>query len=125
MRGRASWRRGLWKTGRLSRSTVGLTPGPVDTCGKREILPERLQEVVDECVEISVALSHVFDLPDGMNHRGMVLAAVAAADLRQRGVRQLLAQIHRDLTRDRDRLRVVARLQVHDLQLVVVGVEFL
>src|SRR5262245_26147209 len=104
MTGRASGGRGLWKTGRLNRSTAGLTGVSVEGCGKREISPERLEEVVDETVEISVAFPHVLDLADGVNDRRVMLSAVAAADLRKRRVRELLAQIHRDLARNRHRL---------------------
>src|SRR4051812_25602507 len=57
------------------------------TCGK---LPgrarsstKRLDEVVDKVVEIAVLLAQVLDLPDGVDHRRVVLAAEAAADLGQ------------------------------------------
>ena len=50
----------------------------------------------------------------------MVLSAEVAPDLGQRLVRQVLAKIHGDLAREGDLLRVVLRLQLADLQVVVV-----
>ena len=51
----------------------------------------------------------------------MMLAAKAATNFWQRRVRQRFAEVHRNLPRHRDRLRVVPRLQIHQLQVVVVG----
>src|SRR5438309_6619378 len=61
-------------------------------CGKRrnikELLAESLEEVVDLAVEIRVPLAEVLDLPDRVDHRRVMLAAEAAADLGQRRMRQ-------------------------------------
>src|SRR5262249_46034894 len=84
-----------------------------------------LAERVDQTVEGRVLLPHVLNFSNGVNHRRVVLAAKAAADLRQRGARERLAEIHRDLSWHRDRLRVISRLQVCELQLVVLGDELL
>ena len=69
--------------------------------------PERLEEGVDKVVEIAVAFPHRLDLADRVNDRRVMLAAEAPADLGKRCVRELLAQIHRDLAGDCDRFRVV------------------
>ena len=50
----------------------------------------------------------------------VVLAAEALPDLGERGVRQLLAHVHRDLARHRDGLGVVSRLEFSQFQVVVV-----
>ena len=68
-------------------------------------LPESLDEAVDEAVEIPIALTQILDLPDGVNHGGVMLAAEAPADFRKRCVRQVLAQIHGDLPGHGDGLR--------------------
>src|SRR5690606_23173954 len=51
-----------------------------------------------DLVEQVPVLAHLaVDLPDGVEHRGVVAAAELGADLRQGQVRQLAAQVHRDL----------------------------
>jgi hypothetical protein len=62
---------------------------------------ERLYEIVDKAVEISIALPKRVDLANRVNDRRMVFAAEALPDLRQRGIRQRLAQIHGNLARQR------------------------
>jgi len=69
------------------------------------------QETGDQVVEIAVLLAQFFDLADGVDDGRVVLAAKAPADLRKRCVGQRLAQVHGDLARHGDRLRIVARLQ--------------
>ena len=66
-------------------------------------LLERLKEISDEAVEISVGLPHLVDLLDRVNHRRMVLSPETTSDLRQRRMRQRFAQVHRDLSRQRNR----------------------
>src|SRR5947209_9952904 len=92
---------------------------------KTQALPESFEEIADQAVEIRVGLSEIFDLPNRMNHRRMMLSAETAADLGQRRVRQRLAQIHGDLPRHRNRLRIVPRLQLDELQVVIIGDELL
>jgi hypothetical protein len=43
--------------------------------------PEGFQQVVDNHVEIAILGPEIFDLPNGMNHGRVVLAAEAPADL--------------------------------------------
>ena len=78
------------------------------SCAKVRSLPESLQEVVDELVEISILLPHAIDLPDGVNDRRMMLASEAASDFWERCICQRLAEVHGNLTRRGDRLRVIA-----------------
>src|SRR5919199_5389785 len=75
---------------------------------KTDRLPETFEKVRDQAVEFIVVLPEIFDLANGVNHRRVVLASEAAPDLRQRGVCERLAEIHRNLTRHGDRFRVVA-----------------
>jgi hypothetical protein len=50
----------------------------------------RLQQIANQPVELAVLLPQFLDLLDGMNNRGVMLSAKAAADLGQRRVRELL-----------------------------------
>jgi hypothetical protein len=52
--------------------------------------------------ERRVGARHLFDLAHRVHDGGVIAAAELAADLRQRPHRQLLGQIHRDLTRPGD-----------------------
>src|SRR5215510_7973168 len=72
----------------------------------------RLQESVQDAGELLVALAHPLDLADGVDDRGVVLAAEGRSDRRQRFVGEALAHVHRDLPRERDVLGVVARLEL-------------
>src|SRR5207244_12832011 len=87
--------------------------------------PETLKKIPNEAVEISVFFAQVLDLANRVNHGRRMFAAEASADLGKRGVRQRLAEIHRNLTGHGDRFRVVARFQFDHLQVVVVGDELL
>src|SRR5579863_1402097 len=60
---------------------------------------DRVGYPVNEPVEIGIFLAHPIDLLDGVQHGGMVFAAEEAADLGQRGLGQLLDEIHRHLAR--------------------------
>ena len=54
-----------------------------------------------------------------------MFAAETAAYFRQRGMRQRLTEVHRNLPRHRDRLGVVARFQIDEFKVVVIGDELL
>jgi hypothetical protein len=47
------------------------------------LLAKRLHEIVDKRVEISVSLTEILDLSNGVNHRRMVLAPEAPPDFRE------------------------------------------
>src|SRR5438309_7196151 len=70
---------------------------------------ESLEKGAHQVVEIRLPLSKLLDLPDRVDHRRVVFAAKAAANLGQRGMGQRLAQVHRDLPGRRDRFGVVPR----------------
>src|SRR5687768_15263322 len=80
-------------------------------------LAQRLGEGVEKGVEISVTLPEFFDLPHRVDDGRMMFSTEAAADLGKRGIRESLAEIHRNLARHRHRLRVVPGLQFGQLQL--------
>ena len=88
-------------------------------------LAKRLHEGVDKAVEISVPLPHVFDLSNRVDHSRVVLAAKTASDLGKRRAGQVLTEIHGDLSRHRDRFRVVSRFELAVFELVVIGDELL
>src|SRR5262245_53253823 len=86
---------------------------------------KRLHEAVYEPVELRVRLPEAVDLSDGVDHRRVVLAPELLAYLGQRGLGQRLRQVHRDLPGHRHGLRVVLRLELRELDVVVVGHELL
>ena len=47
------------------------------------LLVERVEKAVDKCVKITIAFTKIIDLPDRVDHRGVMLSTKAAADLRQ------------------------------------------
>ena len=60
----------------------------------------------------SLSLPRLVDLLHRVQHGGVVLAAKLASDLGQRGLGQMLGEIHRDLSRKNDRVRVVLGLDL-------------
>ncbi len=52
-----------------------------EAVGNRDGLPESLQKIVPEAVEIEVAFSQVFDLPNRMKDHRVVIASEAPAEL--------------------------------------------
>src|SRR2546422_7444783 len=74
-----------WLEGRCP--DVPRSPGLFDARG------QLLHKVVDR----AVLADHARDLGGGVDHGRMVAAAELAADLRQRGVRQLAREVHRHL----------------------------
>src|SRR5689334_4483257 len=87
---------------------------PQPACAKATVSAKSFEESRHQGVEIAVLFSELLDLADRVDDGRMVLAAEAAADLGQRRPRQRLAEIHRNLARHRDRLRVVPRLQIDE-----------
>ena len=71
-----------------------------------------LCEFVEHAVEVLVVLALQIDLLDGVQDGGVVLAAELAADLGQRGLGEVLAEIHGDLAREDDLARVVLGLDL-------------
>src|SRR5947207_11083897 len=74
---------------------------------KSMISSKSFEKTAHQRVEIPVLLSQVFHLSNRVDNGRVVLPAEAPADFRQRRMRQRLAEVHRDLPRHRDRLRVV------------------
>src|SRR5437868_11213506 len=85
-------------------STIGYPPQPPllpRTPYGRSALQHPAQQF-DILGERRVGARQLFDLAHRVHDRGVIPAAELAADLRQRSRRQLLGQIHRDLTRAGD-----------------------
>src|SRR6476660_4235925 len=78
------------------------------SCGKVSALPETIEKIADQSVEIAVLFPQVLDLTDRVNNGRVMLPAEAPADFWKRRMRQRLAEVHRDLARHGDRLRVVS-----------------
>ena len=96
-----------------------------ERCGNLWIQRNDFKETADQAVEIFVVFrsSSTF-LIEWITVEWCLppkLRPISGSD----ACRERLAQIHRDLARHRHGLRVVARLQLADLQLVVVGDELL
>ena len=72
----------------------------------------------DEVVQLRVVpvLELALDLVDGVDDGGVVTAAEARADLRQRGLGEIARQVHGDLARVGDLLRAAVAAQVVDVQ---------
>src|SRR5688572_5525774 len=91
------------KTRRLDRCTnhpQDATDRAVQNClAGRFPLAQGLGEAVDKRVEISVLLSQLFDLPDGVDDGRVMFPTEAPTNLRERCARQVLAEIHCDLAR--------------------------
>src|SRR5262245_13045121 len=77
---------------------------------------KRVGEALYEAVELGVGAPESVDLADGMDDGRVVLAPEGLADVGKTRPGERLREVHRDLTRERDGLRVVARLQVRDLE---------
>jgi len=56
-----------------------------------------LLELVECALQVLVCAAQLVDLGDGVHHRGVVLVAKLAADLRQAGLRHILGEVHGDL----------------------------
>jgi hypothetical protein len=56
----------------------------------------------DVVVELGVFRAELLDPAHGVDHRGVIAPAEAAADLGKRARGELLGQVHRDLARTRD-----------------------
>src|SRR5205085_9043714 len=73
-------------------------------CCSRGLLDPR-GELLDEVVDAAVFLDQLRDLRGRVDHGRVVAAAELLPDLGERAVRELAAQVHRDLARVDDRLR--------------------
>src|SRR5438309_6862957 len=109
----------MWlKTGRMSLKTsssvvISVFRRPSGRAlWKTSFLPKSFEKIADQGVEFAVVFSLIFDLSNRVNDRRVMFAAKTAPDFGQRGVGQRLTQIHRNLTRLRHRLRVIARFQI-------------
>src|SRR6185312_5314649 len=85
------------------------------------LIPQYLKQKIDVVGHLGDRLAELRYLAAGVQYRRMIPAAEIAADLRQRQLRQLLGQSHRDLPRPRDRTRALLRVHVRNPDLVVVG----
>jgi len=47
------------------------------------LLVERLKKAVDECVKISIGLTVIVDILDGMNHREVMFSTKTLSNLRE------------------------------------------
>ena len=73
---------------------------------------QRVHEASNYAIEIFVRSAHLFDLIDRVKDGSVVLAAELTADLRQRCRGELLDDVHGHLTRESNRTRIAANLQV-------------
>src|ERR1017187_9477882 len=76
---------------------------PADNAKEPGKSAERLEQIVHQAVERRITLPESLYFLNRVDNRGMMFAAKAPANFRQRGVRQRLTQVHRDLPRHRDR----------------------
>src|SRR5438046_711043 len=109
----------LWRRSPIHRWTRRDPQDPVD------VSLERPLETAEDAGELLVALAHRLDLAHGVDDRRVVLPAEGAADRRQGLVGESLAEVHRHLAREGDVLGVVARLELHRLDLEMTGHELL
>jgi hypothetical protein len=79
---------------------------------ERRIAVQHILQLVQRAVQVLVGAALLVDLGNRVHHRGVVLVAELAADLRQAGFGHLLGQVHGDLPRHHHVARVVLLLQV-------------
>lgn len=84
-------------------------------------LLDALDEVFDDLMKLGVLLALFGDLVVGVQDGRMVTAAEEVADLRQRGVGELAAEVHGNLARERDAARAFLGMEVLDADLEVGG----
>jgi hypothetical protein len=82
-------------------------------------------EVLNEVPDGPIFLHEPRDLRRRVDDRRMVAPAELPADLRQRGVRELARQVHRDLTRVDDVLRALVAAELGQAEPEAVGDELL
>src|SRR5260370_7966075 len=98
------------KFGKRSHEEWRALPSKVrgNSCG----LLQCAHQTHNRAVQVFARPPQLFDLVDRMQHRGVVLAAELAADLRKRSGGELLDDIHRHPARKGDSPRVTADLDV-------------
>src|SRR5712691_10883765 len=107
--------------GLATRRASGSRPAPRrDLLGEASLLQLPLEQL-DLLGQRAVGIDQVFDLAHGVQHGGVVAAAEAPADLRQRAQRQRLRQIHRDLARAHDVGGAPGRQEVGAAHIVLPG----
>src|SRR5579862_3537210 len=84
----------------------GVKSAPVEASTERRKLPERRAQSVEDLVKIRVVFIETLNLFDRVHDRRVMFVVEEPSDLRKRQSRQLAAEIHRDLARKGDRLRV-------------------
>src|SRR6185437_8516788 len=87
----------------------------------RDSSAQSLRQFIEQPVQILVALAALINLLDGVQHRGVVLAAKLASYLGQRGLGKLLGQVHGDLPWVNDGAGVVLGLDFHQLEAELLG----
>src|ERR1700682_1828525 len=78
--------------------------------GDGEVLLKGIHETRDGAVQIFVRTTQLFDLIDGVQHGGVVLATELPADFRQRGGGELLDDVHGHLAWKSNGARVTTYL---------------
>ena len=86
---------------------------------------DALDKLLNGVIELAVLLPFLGDLVVGMDDRGMIPAAKAAADLGQRGVGELAAEIHGNLPGKSQIAGPLLGQQIVDIDLEVGGNDFL
>src|SRR6185369_531209 len=84
--------------------------------GSRDLSAQLLSHFIDQPVQIFVGLPSDVNLVDGMQHRGVMLAAKLATDLRQGSFGEMLGQVHGDLPGIDNGARVVLGLDLDQAQ---------
>lgn len=85
---------------------------------------DALDKLPNGVIELAVLLPFLGDLVVGMDDRGMIPAAEAAADLGQRGVGELAAEIHGNLPGKSQIAGPLLGQQIVDIDLEVGGPRF-
>src|SRR5580765_7277237 len=106
-------------SGRFRRLGKGVEIAPAEGTVSRRKSAERRAQSVECLVKIRVVFVQTVDLLDRVHHRGVMLVVEQSSDLREGELRELAAEIHRDLARERDGLGVRLGLQVRNTDAVV------
>src|SRR5260370_37774371 len=92
----------------MERKAKGTVCVPRKVTGERRGLLQRIHQARNRAVQILVRAAQFFNLLDGMQHSGVVLATELSANLGKRGSGKLLDDIHGHLARIGNRARVTA-----------------
>src|SRR5258708_3221680 len=93
--------------------------GPVEGPKNPPNSPKGRAQGVECLVKIRVVFVETLNFLDRVHHRRMVLVVEQSSDLRKRETGEVSAEVHRNLAREGDSLRVGLGLQVGDAQTVV------